>query len=204
MFGRGDSGLLGLSVQYIISKQAQVNVFFAENSLSNWFDVVRDTKLNISKLKEVHRISISSIDDFNELVRNVTSRRDSKATNQNSCSSRSHLVVGLVSTTNNGELLFVDLAGQENLHGKIDHSQTQFINLSTMSLNKTLLSLSKKIPPSFDSALTKMLRPYLSKGATVCMNYHVSHAGGIKTGLLNIKDIVAKNSRRPFSDISNK
>lgn len=212
MFGlNGQSGVLLLSADYVLKSSSKVFEISAIEILNNkYFDVINETKNAIQKKSEAIVKQIRSVDDFNVIVSSVLKARSQKSTNQNSTSSRSHLMIefGIVGESN-GKMAFFDLAGWEDPAGKTI-AESQFINKTLLEFNNVLVQVAKKRDTTFSTPLNKLIKPYLTGSSQALMLFHVSNKDA-KKGFENIKDVVASckekrksNSREPFECLTNK
>lgn len=205
MFGtENHTGIIGRSVELILDTKA-FNVSIVENIGNDLFDIISGNKMKISTIEEAKRKPIRSASDFNQLLVQTLKIRSQKSTNQNKTSSRSHLIFILcLEDISSGKLMLVDLAGWEDPNNKENFEETKFINSSLSSLNTVFEKISKKQPPSYDSKLAKLFKPYLISASKTCILYHVSKID-MKKGLENIKNIVTsikELKRKPFRDIT--
>lgn len=159
------------------------------------FDLSGQMKSKIKQSRMATKTSIESYDQFKVRIDNVLKLRSKKSTDQNLTSSRSHLIIEFSFEGSSAKLAFVDLAGWENPHNKLDLKETSFINSSLASFNSVLANISQRKIPSFDSSLSKIFKPYLDGKSSVCMLYHVNNSA-IKKGLENIKNVVPANKEQ--------
>lgn len=194
MFGiENELGVLGLSVEHILRSNA-INISTIEFIDKHTFDLVDGKKTLLEKRVNPKIRKIQTANEFHLLIKTVTSIRVQKATNQNSTSSRSHLVFMISIEGKSGCMIFADLAGFENGQGKENIRETQFINSSLNEINQLLLKVRRdQVVSNGSYPLTNFLNPYLKKSAKTIMLYHVLN-GSVKKGLENIKDIVPSKS----------
>ncbi|XP_031639982.1 kinesin-like protein KIN-14H [Contarinia nasturtii] len=188
MFGfNGSGGILSRSVGFILNKKSPLVVSVIEMTEKNSYDLGNGKQMHIADA--ITKISIGSMVDFNQLQLKVLKIRSQKSTDQNTTSSRSHLIFELSFEASSAKIAFIDLAGWENAaNTNIDESK--FINASLTSLNTLLFAIAQQKVITFDSNLTKLLKPYFSKGYKCILMYHVSKVA-MKKGLENIKKVVA-------------
>lgn len=203
MFGDGNNpGLLVRSVAFVLNTKS-LFVSVVELIGRDFFDLTSGKKEKIA-IGNQKKIKLESANGFDIFVSKITKLRIQKKTNQNETSSRSHLFFNF-EDENGASLAFFDLAGWESAIGK-DINETKFINSSLTSLNTVFEKISQQQPPSFDSSLSKVFKPYLTGSGKCCMLYHVSN-NGIKKGLDNIKNVVASkkgaNRKLPLKNITN-
>lgn len=189
MFGvEDDIGLLCRSAAYIMAKRSII-VEAIELYGNDRFDMLDNGKMIMKKPIE---ISIESMDGFSLLAKGLLSNRKQKSTDENTTSSRSHLLI-IISTSEHlgNKLVFADLAGFEKLKGKENVPETKFINSTLSNLNMVLLNISRNQTASFKSStLTRELEPYLKGSTRILMMYHLP-VHSVKKGLEYIKDVVA-------------
>lgn len=211
MFGtQSQIGILGRSVEFVLQSSKTINVSAVEVVKAELFDLTIGEKIKITQAKNAQKKSISSLLDFNHLVSKVLEMRLQKSTDQNSTSSRSHLIFYLsIANHSNSDMAFIDLAGWESPNDKENHDETKFINSSLSGLNTVLGQTAKKQHASFDTMLAKLFKPYLTGTSKTCMLYHVSSTS-IKKGLENIKNVVPSNlegtkrkANNPLQNITN-
>lgn len=209
MFGvNGSIGILGRSVEFLLNKK-RINATVIEMTENDLFDLGNGNKETLHNTGSL--ISIGSMAEFDELVSKVLKVRSQKKTNQNNTSSRSHLIFKLSFEDNTrGQIAFIDLAGWENPDQK-NINETKFINSSLTSLNTLMANIAQKKVVTFDSKLTKLLKPYFTaqKKCICILMYHVSNTG-IKKGLENIKNVIPSAQiktmtlkRKPLEPIEN-
>ncbi|XP_031639975.1 kinesin-like protein KIN-14I, partial [Contarinia nasturtii] len=120
MFGaRNENGLLSRSIGFILTSK-RIHVSFVEIIGSHLYDITNGTKVRINRIEQQEKKVIVSRSEFNSLLSKMLKLRVQKPTNQNSTSSRSHLLVNVWLEDDNGlsKLAFVDLAGWESPDGK--------------------------------------------------------------------------------------
>ncbi|KAI1143134.1 P-loop containing nucleoside triphosphate hydrolase protein [Hypoxylon sp. FL0543] len=131
-------------------------------------------------------VPLNSIVSADQIVNYAMNERETSSTDKNSVSSRSHLiftfridrtgpVAGQVDT---GYLYLVDLAGSER-SAAAGAQGTQLkegikINKSLMSLNLAITALGKGTNVSYDTDLTRALRPVLAQGSKTLMFVMIS------------------------------
>ncbi len=134
------------------------------------------------------RLDLANADNVSDFIRRATQSREVAETIMNVHSSRSDMVLRIHTTCTHagqhvrlrGELDLVDLAGSERLarSGSTDADrleEAKKINSSLTSLGKTIRELAdKKARPSYEKALTKLLRPALSAGGKTLLIVNVS------------------------------
>lgn len=190
MFGFAENpGILQRSISFLLEKKT-LSVSVVEITGSNFFDLVNG-KEEKSEMGKQTKLKLQSINEFEHLISTTLTLRKKKSTNENQTSSRSHLFFNF-QDENGASLAFVDLAGWESLDNKDDIQETRFINSTLSRLNTVFQQISQQQVPSFDTNLSKMFKPFLTKSGKCCMLYHVSNIG-IKKGLENIKNVVASN-----------
>lgn len=181
-------GIVSSAIAYLIvrgSKQLQAS--FIEFRDGKWIDLTNDNAIEEKLPKNYYKIAIDSVEDIQHYLARLLPKRKTKSTNQNTHSSRSHAVLILSNETS--KMLFVDLAGNESVHGKENIMETCFINSSLANLNAVLACKAKgKIPSYHDNDFTHFLQPYLVKNKAVVF-FHVNKEN-IAKDLLKIEDIV--------------
>lgn len=165
-----------------------------EISENGVFDLLSDnekgkiSKSNYQVLSLANTKNISYMDELKQFMRLASKRRLQKSTDQNVCSSRSHVITVIQTAKKDGKILFVDLAGFEHSSGKPSLTETNFINCSLQVLNKCLLSYSKgEKPMCRGTALTEILEAYLNEN--LIMYFHAT-AKNARDDLNYIKDVV--------------
>lgn len=193
MFGAmNQNGILSRSVEYIITnRKKNINVSVVELD-GNIIYSLTNGKSKIQKVLTAPKANIGSLTDFNSLVEKVLKIRNQKRTNQNATSSRSHLVFYFSIENSPADMAFIDLAGFESPDLKENINETKFINKSLFGLNMVLENITRGILPSYDSDLSKIFRPYLTKGSKTCLLYHISNISA-KKGLEYIKNVAASS-----------
>lgn len=189
MFGIADEiGLLCRSAAYILAK-GSIIVEAIELYGNDRYDMLDNGRIII---KKATKMLIETNDRFSFLAKDLLSNRKQKSTDENTTSSRSHVLI-IISTSEHLEskLVFADLAGFEKMKGKENVPETQFINSTLSNLNTALLNISRNQTASFKSShLTRELEPYLKLSTRILMLYHLS-LHSVKKGLDYIKDVVA-------------
>jgi hypothetical protein len=145
-------------------------------------NVAEDAKGEVF-VKDLTKISLTSVDELRTLISLATSRRVKATTNKNMHSSRSHAIVDFTinvvkivkgkpdNVVRTARLTMVDLAGSEKLSSH-SHDHTKFdirkaeganINKSLLSLTNCILNLgdTKSFTNYRDSKLTRILKPSL-------------------------------------------
>lgn len=207
MFGTTNDGVINRCVDMIFKTKPSVklNVSVIEMINSDLFDLLNESRNVIRSNELAGKTALESSTQFNNLVSKVLKIRKHAPTDQNITSSRSHLMFEMSLQSSLIKLAFVDLAGWECPNNKL-MAETQFINASLSSLNNALTCISKKKRKTFDSPITKWLKPYLEDARCIMM-YHVQKLA-LKKGLENIKGVVptSETSKRKavFDDITNK
>lgn len=194
MFGYENAkGILCWSVENILGR-SPLHVSCLEITDVNTFDLSKGTKTQLNGLPTAKKIK--SINEFNTFLDKVLAMRTQKPTNQNSTSSRSHLIFSMtMEGKTKNPIVFVDLAGFESPNGKENIHETQFINKSLFTLNQLFVNISQhKVSNWTANALTKFLKPILNENCHVQMLYHVRN-GSIKSGLEYIKDVVSSRKQ---------
>lgn len=186
--GKENKGLLFLAAEYLLSKVNELKVTAVEIKDNKIFDVSHKRSDSLSKRIDANRVMINTSEELNSFLRNILKARTQKETDQNSTSSRSHLIVEFENASAN--LAFVDLAGFESVKGKVNPHETQFINTTLTELNNILMKKSRQEVPTFTSVLSKELKPYLTGTCQSIMFYHVKR-DTLKKALEVIKDVVA-------------
>lgn len=182
--------ILSLSTKYLLEQSPDpLKITAVEIKDNKIFDVGSDGQ-TLLKWIDATQVLIHTLDEFSSFVKNILTHRTQKATDQNSTSSRSHLIVK-IDRGLSASIAFVDLAGFESPKAKENHAETQFINSTLTELNNVLIKVSRQETPTCSSMLTKILKRYLTNSQTI-MLYHVKKIA-LKKGLETIKDVVACN-----------
>ncbi|XP_031637894.1 kinesin-like protein KIN-14U [Contarinia nasturtii] len=184
-----EKGIISVALDYLLGKSHKLHVSFVEYYNGKWADLLSDNVTMEDKpLKECHEYEIKSIEDIQPFLKNVLQKRNTKSTNQNMRSSRSNAV--MILSNGKSKMLFVDMAGNENIEDKENIKETCSINKSLSQLNTVLVykSQRKKHPPYRDDAFTLYLKPYLEKNKAVVF-FHVRKENIVKD-LLKIHTIV--------------
>lgn len=212
LFGfNGTKGILESSFEYLMSKSQNnmINITAVELFDDKFFDI-SGPKIEIKRGVEANQKFVGSITDFKAFLLHLMHVRLQKATDQNSTSSRSHLIIEITLNQNSeAKLAFFDMAGWESPNMKEDLHETRFINKSLTEINNVLIKVAHKQVVTFPTPTTKLLKPYLTSGAKALLLYHISN-NALKKGLEYIKDVVASNKsvkrpgQTPFEDITNK
>lgn len=159
------------------------------------FDLLSDTKCQLHlRMGDdglthvcggVERV-VHSADELRDLLRTASAHRETAATGTNATSSRSHAVYHL-SFLNGGNLLMIDLAGNEGniesqWHSKEQMAEAAYINTSLMVLNTCLhaRAIDASHIPFRQSILTRVLRdtlvnPQSSIAVLACVSPACSH-----------------------------
>lgn len=210
MFGTQNStGIIVRSAEYVLTA-GHIKVSVIEVIDKKYYDLNCSVKKILNANESPTPKLINSLADFISFVAKFRKMRCQKSTDQNSTSSRSHLIVKFqYSSHSEADMVFIDLAGWESPRGKENVEETKFINSTLTELNTALLKVSKNMVPTFNTPLLKLLKPYFSGASKTMMLYHVSNTA-IKKGLENIKDVVGSNKTEkrphstPLSDMINK
>lgn len=196
MYGHGsDMGILKRCVRFLLNASHNISFQMVEIYESKVFDCLDSGKTDVtsSNGNKASHVAIESSEHFDSMLQAALQRRTQKATNQNETSSRSHAITKIVVNGSNGNILFADLAGFENIDGKENRHETVFINQSLLELNKVLLEISKKNVPVCTNALTKFFKPHLCDGDIVMLYHlHAKSSESMKKGLGYIKDLTYK------------
>lgn len=200
MFGYGeDIGLLRHCAETLLSNGTKFVVQMMEMHENFLYDCINEHKTRITSAAKATKTSIELFATFEICLNRAIAHRVQKSTDQNSTSSRSHLIIKMVDA-NNKTYMFADLAGFESQENKTSRAETKFINESLLELNKVFLSLvSKGQKPICTTPLTKFFKPYFENG-DVIMFFHVKATSedALKLGLSHIKDIVVSvNESKP-------
>lgn len=210
MYGRlhhpgttSEMGIILKAVAYLIDRAPELHASFIEYHDGKWTDLAKDAAIEGKLPKSYQKTQINSTDDIQRYLICGLSKRKTTSTNQNTHSSRSNAV--LILSNGNSKILFVDLAGNENVEGKENIRETCSINKSLAQLNTVLAYKAKRMkPPYRDNDFTYFLMPFLSKNKAAVF-FHVRN-GNIAKDLLKIEDIVGikptksnarKNNMRP-------
>lgn len=211
MFGvDSEEGILFQSMKHILNNQIPIRVSIIEIDGNGKYDL-SNGKAPLAKKDAANEISIVSFEHFQTLINASLELRNTKSTDQNNVSSRSHYFVLCM---NEGErfLLFGDLAGFECAKNKVDSSETKLINSTLSDLNTMLNHISKGHSFSGKATpLTGFLEVYLKRCNDITIMYHVMDSA-MKKGLEYIKDIAAKittakskrEARKPLTNLTNK
>ncbi|KAI0834095.1 P-loop containing nucleoside triphosphate hydrolase protein [Hypoxylon sp. FL0890] len=139
-----------------------------------------------TRLEQAKFVSLTSIAAANEIIEFAMDERVTSSTEKNSDSSRSHLILTFridkvgpePGQDTTGFLYLVDLAGSErSAAGGAQGTQLQEgikINKSLMSLNLAITALGKGTSVSYDTDLTRALRPVLCQGSKTLMFVMIS------------------------------
>lgn len=196
MYGHGnDMGLLKRCIDHLLNASHKISFQMVEIYGSKIFDCIDLNKADITSGngKKASKIAIQSSEQFDATLQSALQKRTQKSTNQNQTSSRSHAITKIMLDDLQGCLLFVDLAGFENIDGKENRQETLFINQSLLELNKVLLALSRNEMPIYTSALTKYFQPQFVDGDIVMLYHlHAKSVEGMKSGLGYIKELTCK------------
>ncbi|KAI1407033.1 P-loop containing nucleoside triphosphate hydrolase protein [Hypoxylon sp. FL1857] len=138
-----------------------------------------------TRLETAFFVPLESEAEANNIIDLAMERRVTRATNKNDNSSRSHLIINLQidregpqGQLDSGYLYLVDLAGSERPAAagaqSMQLKEGIRINQSLTSLNLAISALGKGTSVSYDSDLTRALRPVLSQGSKSLMFVMVS------------------------------
>lgn len=195
-----EMGIVSTAVDYLLSRAGKLLASFIEFHDEKWNDLSKGEKIEGKIPKNYHETTIDSIECIQRFLADVLLKRRTKATNQNTHSSRSNAI--LILSNGNSKLLFVDLVGNEIIDGKENIRESCSINTSLTQLNTVLACKAKHIkPPYRDNDFTFFLKPYLSQNKAVVF-FHVRKENIVKD-LLKIQDIVGikrakkKDSSKP-------
>lgn len=172
--GSHENGIINQAMAYLFGKVAKLTVSFIEYYEGKWRDLVTDGSFDDDHKNNYQETEVISVQNVDEFFNRVLHRRKTKSTNQNNTSSRSHAILTVSSGIGKSKLLFIDMAGNESLEGKVNVNETCFINKSLTQLN-TVLSYKAKghsAPPYRDNNFTKFLKPYMIKNKVIIF-YHV-------------------------------
>lgn len=202
MYGHGsDIGILKRSVRFLLNASHKISLQMVEIYGSQVFDCLGPSKIDVtsSNGNKASQVIVESSKHFDSMLQGALQHRTQKATNQNETSSRSHAITKIILDGSRGILLFADLAGFENIDGKENRQETNFINQSLLELNKVMLAVSQEAQnvPVCTSALTKFFKPHFCDGDIVMLYHlHATSSGKITSGLGYIKELTCK---RKFS-----
>ncbi|KAH9905257.1 P-loop containing nucleoside triphosphate hydrolase protein [Xylariomycetidae sp. FL2044] len=172
----------------------KVTISAVEIYLNNMFDLLAEDDgsgnggKTAIRLGQEAQLPLVSPEQASEVIDLAVSTRITSSTSKNAESSRSHMIVTLNidretlapgpkrGQVDTGILSLVDLAGSERV-GDMEGQQRQEgieINKSLSSLNLAITALGQGRQPSYDSTLTKVLRPSLTEGSKTLMLVMVS------------------------------
>lgn len=152
---------VSISIQCIEIYNEQVRNLLTNDPLSkNWNDIL--------KMSEV-KLSGDWVIKAKELIKKSCAKRQTKSTESNEMSSRSHCIYTVIFSLNglSGQIQFVDLAGSERISkSKVTGDalkETLHINKSLSALQDVITALETKSEhiPYRNSLLTRMLKPTL-------------------------------------------
>ncbi|KAI6090136.1 P-loop containing nucleoside triphosphate hydrolase protein [Hypoxylon rubiginosum] len=156
---------------------------------NNIYDLLKaplDGNKTETRLEQATILPLDSLTMAEEIIEDAINIRTSSSTEKNENSSRSHLIITFHvlrenitdGTSVEGLLNLVDLAGSERSAADgLEGQQLQegiLINRSLLSLNRVITSLGQGAPVSFDTALTRALKPCLSHDSKALMFVMVS------------------------------
>lgn len=192
MHNGGHEGLIYLSMDYLFGKIPQLHASCIEyydgkfKDLLHGFSCLKKTKIHDI---EALMAAVETPDDMHNIMKHSLGARITRATNQNTYSSRSHVITIFSSPTLTNHLLFVDLAGNECSDGKENVPETCMINKSLAQLNRVLLAHSRgQFIPYRENVFTQFLQPFFTKRKVVVF-YHATNAT-FENDLFSIQDIV--------------
>lgn len=200
-------GVLPQSIGFLLTNmisQHKMNVSFYEIYNETLYDLLKEStddckKIDIftcqtsngakvERVTNLKEVQISNRQEFCEILAKVNQRRKVSATDRNLQSSRSHAVIQIslrTSGTVASNIMFLDLAGSENLN---DHSNSnddnnrvlemRNINKSVGQLRNVIESLKKK-ESAVDyrsSKLTYLLKPSLTRNCKTLIITTISQA----------------------------
>ncbi|KAI1767295.1 P-loop containing nucleoside triphosphate hydrolase protein [Hypoxylon sp. FL1150] len=156
------------------------------NSIFDLLQEPVDGKKTETRLEQATVVPLDSLTMAEEIIEDAINIRTSSSTEKNANSSRSHLIITFRILRENvvdgssveGLLNLVDLAGSERSAADgLEGQQLQegiLINRSLLSLNRVITSLGSGTVVSFDTALTRALKPCLSHDSKTLMFVMVS------------------------------
>ena len=203
MIGSGADGMIPRSMKYLIEcipGQYQFKAHFFEIYNESLIDLLKENSHTDSKriaiydgkVTNLETVEIKTASQFNEILRNVDSRRKKSETTRNSCSSRSHGVIQIEvkgKFVNNeskrveSNIMFLDLAGCENANDHLHNTnrgttQTEMakINKSVTNFQTVIESLKNgDLAPDFRSSkLTHLLKPCLTTNTKTSIITNIS------------------------------
>lgn len=169
---------------------------FIEYYDEKWYDLSILNGKHLGKPNQCTNLQLNSMEDLSSIIKVGLSNRKTAKTNQNNHSSRSHALLVISSPRHTGQIVFVDMAGNECADGKENINETCFINKSISQLNKVLYFQVKTMPapPYRDDQFTQFLQPYIQKNKAIL--YYFVRNNSISRDLLAIRDIVEVKNKK--------
>lgn len=202
-------GVFKSCINYLLSQNniECVNVSVIELYRDQFRDILNtgNSKISVdssgkSIVTSAVKFSVSKTYDLDSLITSVVEKRNTKATETNAFSSRSHLFIILEKVSGSNQLVLADLAGFESTDNKENQSESIAINRSLSHLNKVLLDMKRRLVPNYTgNSLTNFLQPVLKQTKTI-VYYHILESSIAKylnlvDQLLNVK--IIHSAKRP-------
>lgn len=155
----GQSILISLQIIEVYNEQVR-NLLTSEGLSKNWKDIINAAEI---------QLGVNWVQKAQDLIKKSGHKRQTKSTDSNEMSSRSHCIYTLRFTLKNvqGKIQFVDLAGSERINkSKVSGDtlkETLHINKSLSALQDVITALETKSEhiPYRNSILTRILQPTL-------------------------------------------
>lgn len=134
-----ENGIIYSAIRYLSDKIIMCAAFI-EYYDGKWYDLSILNGKHLGKPNQCTNLQLNSMEDLSSIIKIGLSNRKTAKTNQNNHSSRSHALLVISSPRHTGQIVFVDMAGNECADGKENINETCFINKSISQLNKVLYS----------------------------------------------------------------